>query len=84
MAESKRALKLHRIAPDATVESLNWSAYAVTGSSFTDAEGSWILQSYFSGLNEKLVMIMCRVPGVAVPPQSGLLVPQKLNKKGAG
>jgi hypothetical protein len=35
-------MRLHRIAPDATVESTNWSGYAVTGSDFTDAEGSWI------------------------------------------
>lgn len=35
-------MKLHRIAPDGTVESNNWSGYAVTGSDFTDAEASWI------------------------------------------
>jgi hypothetical protein len=35
-------MKLHRIAPDATVESTNWAGYAVTGSGFDDAEGSWI------------------------------------------
>lgn len=35
-------MKLHGFAPDGAVESDNWSGYAVTGSGFNDAEGSWI------------------------------------------
>jgi hypothetical protein len=34
-------MKFHRVRPDATVESENWSGYAVTGSSFTNAKASW-------------------------------------------
>ena len=33
------------VRPDGTVESLNWSGYAVTGSSFTVAKGSWVVPS---------------------------------------
>ncbi len=36
-----RPMKFHRVRPDATVESENWSGYAVTGSDFTNAKGSW-------------------------------------------
>ena len=36
-----RPMKFHRVRKDGTVESTNWSGYAVTGSSFTVAEGSW-------------------------------------------
>ena len=32
---------IHRINPDNTVDSENWSGYAVTGSSFTNVTGSW-------------------------------------------
>jgi hypothetical protein len=35
----------HGVRPDGTVESSNWSGYAVTGSSFTVAKGSWIVPS---------------------------------------
>ena len=35
--------KIHRRRPDNTVETENWSGYAVTGSSFTDAKGSWVV-----------------------------------------
>lgn len=34
-------MRVHGIRPDGTVESTNWSGYAVTGSSFTVAKGSW-------------------------------------------
>jgi hypothetical protein len=34
-------MKFHRFRPDYQVESENWSGYAVTGSSFTQAKGSW-------------------------------------------
>lgn len=34
-------MRFHKVRPDATVESSNWSGYAVTGSSFTVAKGSW-------------------------------------------
>jgi hypothetical protein len=34
-------MKFHRVRSDGTVESTNWSGYAVTGSSFTVAKGSW-------------------------------------------
>jgi hypothetical protein len=36
-------MKFHGVRPDGTVESENWSGYAVTGSSFTQAAGSWIV-----------------------------------------
>jgi Peptidase A4 family len=38
-------MRFHRVRPDGTVESTNWSGYAVTGSSFTSAKGSWIVPS---------------------------------------
>jgi hypothetical protein len=34
-------MKLHAVRADGTVESGNWSGYAVTGSDFTYAKGSW-------------------------------------------
>jgi hypothetical protein len=34
-------MRLHGVRPDGSVESDNWSGYAVTGSSFTNAKGSW-------------------------------------------
>jgi hypothetical protein len=34
-------MKLHAVRADGTVESGNWSGYAVTGSDFTNAKGSW-------------------------------------------
>jgi hypothetical protein len=34
-------MKLHAIRADGGVESYNWSGYAVTGSDFTSAKGSW-------------------------------------------
>ena len=36
-----RPMKFHKVRADGTVESENWSGYAVTGSSFTVAKGSW-------------------------------------------
>jgi len=36
-----RPMKFHKARIDGTVESENWSGYAVTGSSFTVAKGSW-------------------------------------------
>ena len=36
-------MRFHRLRSDGTVESENWSGYAVTGSSFTRVEGSWIV-----------------------------------------
>src|ERR1700688_355100 len=36
-------MRFHRVRADGTVESENWSGYAVTGSSFTQALGSWIV-----------------------------------------
>lgn len=36
-----RPMKFHRVRLDGTLESENWSGYAVTGSSFTVAKGSW-------------------------------------------
>jgi Peptidase A4 family len=38
-----RPMKFHRVRLDATVESENWSGYAVTGSGFTQAKGSWTI-----------------------------------------
>ena len=40
-----RPMKFHRVRVDATVESENWSGYAVTGSRFTKALGSWTVSS---------------------------------------
>jgi len=34
-------LKFHGMRDDGTLESENWSGFAVTGSSFTQAKGSW-------------------------------------------
>jgi Peptidase A4 family len=34
-------MRFHKVRRDGTVESTNWSGYAVTGSSFTVAKGSW-------------------------------------------
>lgn len=34
-------MKFHNVRPDGTVESENWSGYAVTVSSLTVAKGSW-------------------------------------------
>jgi hypothetical protein len=36
-------MKFHGLRPDGAVTSENWSGYAVTGSSFTQALGSWIV-----------------------------------------
>jgi len=36
-------MRFHRLRLDGAVESENWSGYAVTGSSFTEAEGSWVV-----------------------------------------
>lgn len=38
-------MKFRGLRPDGTVESTNWSGYAVTGSSFTSAQGSWTVPS---------------------------------------
>jgi len=38
-------MKFHGLRPDGTVESENWSGYAVTGSAFTSAQGSWTVPS---------------------------------------
>jgi hypothetical protein len=38
-------MKFHRVRSDGTVESTNWSGYAVTGTSFTVAKGSWTVPS---------------------------------------
>ena len=40
-----RPMKFHRVRSDATVESENWSGYAVTGSAFTKALGSWTISA---------------------------------------
>lgn len=37
----QKPMKFHRVRSDGTLESENWSGYAVTGSDFTKAEGSW-------------------------------------------
>jgi hypothetical protein len=38
-------MKFHAVRPDGTVESTNWSGYAVTGSKFTQAQGSWTVSA---------------------------------------
>jgi len=40
-----RPMKFHRVRVDATVESENWSGYAVTGTGFTKALGSWTVST---------------------------------------
>jgi hypothetical protein len=40
-------MKFHRFRPDYSVESENWSGYAVTGSSFTQAKGSWTVPTVY-------------------------------------
>jgi hypothetical protein len=39
--DQHKPMKFHRVRSDGTVESENWSGYAVTGSGFTKAQGSW-------------------------------------------
>jgi hypothetical protein len=34
-------MRLHGIRPDGSIDSNNWSGYAVTGNGFTDVRGSW-------------------------------------------
>jgi len=36
-------MRFHGLRPDRTINSENWSGYAATGSSFTQARGSWIV-----------------------------------------
>ncbi len=38
-----RTMRFHRLRPDNTVDSENWSGYAVTGSTYTQALGSWVV-----------------------------------------
>jgi hypothetical protein len=38
-------MKFHGIRPDGSTESTNWSGYAVTGTSFTEAIASWVVPS---------------------------------------
>ncbi|MFY9660201.1 MAG: G1 family glutamic endopeptidase [Terriglobales bacterium] len=38
-------MKFHLVRPDGSVESANWSGYAVTGSDFTNATGSWTVSA---------------------------------------
>ncbi|HXW89889.1 MAG TPA: G1 family glutamic endopeptidase [Terriglobales bacterium] len=40
-----KPMKFHRVRIDGTVESENWSGYAVTGSDFTNARGSWTVSA---------------------------------------
>jgi hypothetical protein len=44
-AHQTHPMQFHKVRQDGTVESTNWSGYAVTGSSFTSAKGSWIVPS---------------------------------------
>ena len=55
-----RPMKFHRVRVDATVESENWSGYAVTGTGFTKALGSWTV----STVNCRTTPIyLCRILG---------------------
>jgi hypothetical protein len=40
-----KPMKFHRVRIDGSVESENWSGYAVTGSAFTQALGSWTVSA---------------------------------------
>jgi len=40
-ADQHKPMKFHRVRIDGSVESENWSGYAVTGTGFTKAQGSW-------------------------------------------
>jgi len=42
-AVQHKPMKFHRVRIDGSVESENWSGYAVTGTGFTKALGSWIV-----------------------------------------
>lgn len=42
--------RIHGFRPDNTVESDNWSGYAITGSSFTEVRGSWIVPAVNCGV----------------------------------
>jgi hypothetical protein len=42
-------MRFHSLRPDGSVSSSNWSGYAVTGSEFTYAKGSWIVPSVNCG-----------------------------------
>ncbi len=44
-AHHTHPMRFHKALSDGTVESGNWSGYAVTGSSFTSAKGSWKVPS---------------------------------------
>jgi len=44
-ARQHKPMRLHQFRTDGSVESENWSGYAVTGSSFTVAQGSWTVPS---------------------------------------
>jgi len=42
-------MKLRRVRDDGTLESNNWSGYAVTGSAFTHVRGSWVVPTAYCG-----------------------------------
>jgi Peptidase A4 family len=44
-AHHTHPMQFHKVRTDGTVESTNWSGYAVTGSKFTVAQGSWTVPS---------------------------------------
>jgi hypothetical protein len=43
-------MRFHKLRSDGTLESENWSGYAVTGSSFTHVRGTWIVPTVFCGV----------------------------------
>ncbi len=42
-------MRFHKLRSDGTMESENWSGYAVTGSLFTRVKGAWIVPTVFCG-----------------------------------
>ncbi len=42
-------MKLRRMRSDGTIESNNWSGYAVTGSAFTHVRGTWVVPAAYCG-----------------------------------
>ena len=44
-ADQHKPMKFHRVRIDGSVESENWSGYAVTGTGFTKAQGSWTISA---------------------------------------
>jgi len=43
-------MRFHKLRSDGTVESANWSGYALMGASFTHVRGTWVVPAVFCGV----------------------------------